>query len=146
MDDNDARAIETGMSTYATALDAREWKMLDDVFDETIETGNLSQPVQGRPAFVAMIRRFLDPCGPTQHLLGQTSIPFLKNGVARSVTAFRAFHCDQSAATRVFEVLGRYHVSWRHTSEGWRAVKWRYAMTAQFGDASVLGAPVRPTT
>ncbi|WEK42056.1 MAG: nuclear transport factor 2 family protein [Candidatus Sphingomonas colombiensis] len=141
---SDARAIEAGMALYADSIDSRDWAALDGVFDEAVETGTSAAAVRGRTAFVAVIRRYLDPCGPTQHLLGQTRIVELDGDTASSVTAFRAFHCDQPDASRVFEVLGRYHVRWRRTSSGWRAMHWRYAMIAQTGDPSVLGAPVRP--
>ncbi|WP_298670535.1 nuclear transport factor 2 family protein [uncultured Sphingomonas sp.] len=141
--DQDIRNIEAGMALYADSIDSRDWTALDGVFDEEIETGASSAAVRGRNAFVAMIRRYLDSCGPTQHLLGQTRIESLADDRATSVTAFRAFHCDRPEAIRTFEVLGRYRVTWRRTAAGWRATQWRYEMIAQIGDPGVLGAPVR---
>jgi hypothetical protein len=138
----DIRAIELAMTIYAEALDARDWPALDQVFDADVQalTGS-PQAVQGRAAFVAMIRSFLDPCGPTQHLLGPTRVDF-DGDEARSVTPFRAVHCDTPFATRTYEALGRYHVAWSRTAEGWRAVSWRYALTAHIGDPALLGAAI----
>lgn len=142
MTSEDRAAIELAMTTYAEALDERDWPALDRVFAEDVEalTG-APEPVRGRGAFVAMIRSFLDPCGPTQHLLGPTRVDF-DGGTAKSVTPFRAFHCDQPFATRTYEALGRYHVRWARTADGWRATSWQYRLIAHIGDPNVLGAAI----
>ena len=58
-------------NVYADALDNRKWSDLDDVFDPevTVNYGG-AYLIKGRPKVVAMIRSFLDPCGATQHLMG----------------------------------------------------------------------------
>lgn len=138
----DRAAIELAMTTYAEALDERDWAALDRVFAEEVDalTG-APQAVHGRGEFVAMIRSFLDTCGPTQHLLGPTRVDF-DGDTAKSITPFRAFHCDQLFATRTYEALGRYHVRWTRTAQGWRAIQWRYAIIAHVGDPDLLGAAI----
>lgn len=138
----DWRAIEQAMVSYAEALDARDWALLDRVFADDVEaiTGG-PEPVRGRIAFVAMIRGFLEPCGPTQHLLGPTRAAF-EGGAAESVTPFRAFHCDRLFASRTYEAIGRYHIRWRLTPGGWRAARWEYRVAAHVGDSSLLGAAI----
>ncbi|MBS0503488.1 MAG: nuclear transport factor 2 family protein [Proteobacteria bacterium] len=139
---DDRAAIELAMTIYAQALDERDWSALDQVFAEDAEalTG-APEPVRTRANFVAMIRGFLDTCGPTQHLLGPTRVDF-DGDAAKSMTPFRAFHCDQVFATRTYEALGRYHVRWKRTAQGWRATRWRYGIIAHVGDPAVLGAAI----
>lgn len=139
---SDRQAIETVMATYAQALDARDWSLLDGVFADEVEavTG-APDPVRGRAAFVAMIRSYLDPCGPTQHLFGPTLVT-IDGDAASSITPFRAFHCDQLYAMRTYEAIGRYHVRWTRGAAGWRATRWEYALAAHLGDAALLGAAI----
>lgn len=139
---DDRAAIELAMTVYAQALDERDWPALDSVFADDVEalTG-APEAVRTRANFVAMIRGFLDTCGPTQHLLGPTRIDSDGDG-AKSITPFRAFHSDQVFATRVYEALGRYHVRWVRTAQGWRAMQWRYAIISHIGDPSLLGSAI----
>ena len=137
----DAHAIETAMATYSQALDARDWALLDRVFADDVEAVTGGPAVRGRATFVAMIRSYLDPCGPTQHLFGPTLVDF-EGERAKSITPFRAFHCDQASTTRTYEAIGRYHVEWVRTAEGWRAARWRYALAAHLGDPTLLGAAI----
>lgn len=139
---DDRQAIEVAMATYSQALDARDWALLDQVFAEDVAAVTLApDAVRGRANFVAMISGFLDPCGPTQHLFGPT-LATVDGDTATSTTPFRAFHCDQLYATRSYEAIGRYHVRWRRTAEGWRATRWEYALAAHVGDPSLLGAAI----
>ena len=64
------REIARAVVRFARAMDDREWAVLHEVMlpDATADLG--TGTLRGPAEVVAVIRSFLDGCGPTQHLLG----------------------------------------------------------------------------
>ncbi len=143
------RAIHRAMCRYAQALDQRQWQLLDDVFavDATAWYGG-EHAVAGRVAIVALIRSFLDGCGPTQHLLGNLQVERLSADTADSVCYVRAGHRGASGReVAEYTVYGAYRASWQLDATGWRAQQWRLEVFWSSGDASILGqVPVTAAT
>ncbi|MBV7702917.1 nuclear transport factor 2 family protein [Nocardia nova] len=87
-------AIADVVNRYAYALDDRDWRRLDEVFapDVVVRYGSPDAPaIEGRVATVAMIRSFLDHCGPSQHLLGNMIVD-IDGDTASTTCKARVFH------------------------------------------------------
>lgn len=123
------------MARYADALDGRDWPLLDGVFAADISADyGTGHCVVGREALVAFIRGFLDPCGPTQHLMGGTRAI----GPRRTRTPVRAFHLGRDGVS-TYEAIGTYRVDWREEGGVFLADTWRLDVIAHLGDMAVLG-------
>ncbi|MEU1961395.1 nuclear transport factor 2 family protein [Nocardia sp. NPDC019304] len=66
----DHRAIVDVLNRYGYALDGRDWTMLEDVFHPDASGDYGGFRVEGRATLIRTIAGYLDPCGPSQHLLG----------------------------------------------------------------------------
>ncbi|WP_244100026.1 nuclear transport factor 2 family protein [Burkholderia anthina] len=133
--------IEQAHSRYARALDERNWSMLDTVFAPDVRADYNSGEfrIDGRAELVAMIRAHLDGCGPTQHLLGTPHVE-IGDGHANSRIYVRATHRGAGARQHLlYEALGEYVATWKHTPDGWRAVHWELRVNLETGTRDVLG-------
>jgi hypothetical protein len=66
----DERAIVRAPSRFARILDEKRWTDLRDVFANDLTFDNGSGEQASMAALEHQMRRFLDMCGPTQHLIG----------------------------------------------------------------------------
>ncbi|HQR04650.1 MAG: nuclear transport factor 2 family protein [Proteobacteria bacterium] len=138
------REIYRALVRFARAMDDRDWTALDDIVlaDATAEMG--TGPLTGRDTIVALMRSFLDDCGPTQHLLGNVLIE-VEGDTARS----RAYVSDMHKGTGdkahlTFSTLGDYHDQWRRVEGVWRMSHRTKHNRAHLGDITVLGkGPVK---
>jgi ketosteroid isomerase-like protein len=132
--------IEQALYRYARALDRKEWHLLDTVFAPDIVTDyGVGQPVAGREAVVANMRRNLEHCR-AQHLFGNVSVE-LQGEAAECTAAIRAMHVAEiDGQDRTLEAIGDYVVQWRATPDGWRATHIKLIVTANIGDRRVLAA------
>jgi 3-phenylpropionate/cinnamic acid dioxygenase small subunit len=114
----DIRNLLTG---YAEALDYRQWHRLESIFAQQVfaDYGG-TEIVRGRADLIAMIRRYLDGCGPTQHLLGNFTID-IREGVATSRCYVRGMHAGVGArASAIYDFWGEYRDRLVLTHAGWR--------------------------
>jgi 3-phenylpropionate/cinnamic acid dioxygenase small subunit len=126
MDTNElvARArIEHVLIQYASALDARNWAGLEQVFSEDASVNYHGVGAfQGREAIVGVISGFLDRCGPTQHLLGNFRIA-ISGKEASAKCYLQAVHAGRdSHAGKTMTVWGEYSDRLQLRPEGWRIV------------------------
>lgn len=137
----DEREITRGLARFARVLDQKEWDALGDVFAEDVSfdygTGG---DRHGMAALVDNMRRFLDGCGSTQHLIGSITIDVDGDrAVSRSYVQARHQGVGEKAHL-FFDSNGEYIDQWERRPEGWRIVrrdaKWQHHM----GDPSVLSA------
>lgn len=136
---SDYRALYEAMTQYARCLDQRDWRGLDDVFAiNAVADYDDEAPKRGRESIVRGIRRYLDDCGPTQHLLGNFSAELLEER-AITRTYARIYHMAREGSTAHLETFGEYLVQWQRQEAGWRAVHWRLNLAANRGDPAVLG-------
>ena len=138
MDDRSA-VIDT-VNRYATALDTREWALLDEVFtpDAVGDFGRAT--LHGRDAVRGMIRRMLDGSGPSQHLLANHRVE-LEGDSARCVCQVRAFSAGAGQALgRSYEVLGEYRDRLVRRPEGWRIARREMRIHHEIGTRDVLGS------
>lgn len=123
---------------YADALDRRDWAALDNVFTADVRADyNGVHVLHGRNDLVAMIRTYLDACGPTQHLMGNHRVTLDRDGDgdrARLTVKMRVHHVGAGErADLTYECFGWYHAEAIRTAQGWRFRGWRQEVTAELG-------------
>lgn len=134
------RDIVRALAAFARAMDERDWAALDEVLTEDA-TGDFGAGglIRGRAAMVALMRSFLDACGPTQHLVGNVVVD-VEGDAARS----RCYVCDMHVgagdrAHLTLRSLGEYHDRWRRIDGRWRMVHRTKLNHALVGTLDVLG-------
>ncbi|WP_245669592.1 nuclear transport factor 2 family protein [Nocardia speluncae] len=140
---SDRDAVADTVNRYTYALDDRDWALLDEVFapDAVVRYGAAEAPaVRGRAATVAMIRSFLDRCGPSQHLLGNHIIE-IDGDTASSICKARVLHIGAGDnANLTYECVGVYRDRLSRSPQGWRIVERTFVIDIELGDRhAVLG-------
>ena len=116
----DERDIKRALYTAARAMDDHDWTAVAEVFADDA-TGDLGTgPLVGGAAIVALIRSYLDACGPTQHLLGNVIVD-VEGDTAVSRAYVHDLHLSVDGAER-FYTMGDYHDRWERRVGGWRIV------------------------
>jgi hypothetical protein len=135
----DRQAIVDLLNRYSTCLDARDWDGLQQVFDADAVGVYGGTTYEGRDAVVSAIAGFLDPCGPSQHLLGNYVIE-LEGDVAASATRARVIHvgAGTNASMTPYESIGTYHDRVMRTKEGWRMTRREFEIQIETGDRRVF--------
>ncbi len=153
----DRQDIVDVLTRYATAVDARDYEMLVDVFTDDLVYSR-ARPAsaistagdyptdadevnaeRGRDRRIERIRWFQRELGPTQHLLGNFRVA-VDGDEASTVCAMRAFHVgtgDNAAVT--YEVMGEYHDRLRRTADGWRICERTAVYELETGSTAVYG-------
>ena len=127
------------LNEYATALDKKDWARLDHVFAEDATMDYGAWDVTGRVEVVNNIRRYLDGCGPTQHLLGNYEIR-IDGDRATARVYVRAYHLGLGDRSDVsYEMFGEYRDELARTPEGWRITRRLGRPSFHLGDMSILG-------
>ncbi|WP_375194253.1 nuclear transport factor 2 family protein [Sphingobium sp.] len=105
----DEREIMRGLSRFARILDNKQWDRLGDVFapDISFDYGS-GKDEQGMAALTLNMRRFLDRCGGTQHLIGSIIVD-IDGDRATSRAYVQARHQRVGdAAGPIFDSNGEY--------------------------------------
>lgn len=137
----DERAIRDGLARFARAIDRRDWPALGHAFaaDLSFDYGS-GETQHGIAALEAQMRRFLDGCGPTQHLIGSIIVE-LDGDCAVSRTYVQARHQRVGdPAGAVFDSSGEYVDRWERRAEGWRIVRRDALWQVHSGDPAILAA------
>lgn len=102
-------------------MDDRDWTTMAQILTDDAQADLGTGRLTGSAAIIALIRGFLDRCGPTQHLLGNVVID-VAGDVATSRAYVRDVHLDSAADPSVrFYTLGDYRDTWRRAGDGaWR--------------------------
>lgn len=132
-------AIQRLLIAYARALDYRDWPALQALFTDDVhaEYGGI-EFVDGRDNLIAMIRRYLDGCGPTQHLLGNFCIA-VEGGRAASACYVRGMHAGTGTRSgAVYDFWGEYRDQLVLTPGGWRIRQRVEQVFHHTGDIDVL--------
>jgi len=121
---------------YADALDRCDWGLLASVFSPDVRAQYGDElHLRGRAKVIHMIRAVLDPCGPTQHLLGNFKIR--DNNVSCYVRAYHA--SKETTSDKFYELFGRYHAEIR-TEAGYSCISaMREEVMYERGTYAVLG-------
>lgn len=137
--ESDHRAIVRLLDRYAEAVDRRDFGLLESIFAPDIEYDFGEWVARSRDEAIAVMRRYLDGCGPTQHLLGNYRVD-VDGDRATSRVYVRAFHVGIGAAAgRTYEMGGEYRDEWVRTPDGWRSRRRFGRAFWETGSRSVLG-------
>lgn len=136
----DEREIVRGLSTFARVLDGKEWERLGEVFADDLSfdygTGRLEQGIE---ALRANMRRFLDKCGGSQHLIGSILVDVDGDtALSRAYVQARHQRVDDTGGD-VYDSNGEYLDRWERRSEGWRIVHRDAKWFSQSGDPAIIG-------
>jgi hypothetical protein len=114
----DEREIYRNIIRITRPMDERAWTSIETLLvpDATGDFGN-GQLTSGQE-FIALLRQFLDECGPTQHLIGNVLID-----VDGDTATSRAYVANMHLGTghlngQYFRTLGDYHDTWSRTASG----------------------------
>ncbi|WP_328355232.1 nuclear transport factor 2 family protein [Mycobacterium sp. NBC_00419] len=120
----DERAIERALILFARAMDDRDWTTMAQILTDDAEADLGTGRLTGSTAIIALIRGFLDTCGPTQHLLGNVIVD-VAGDLATSRAYIRDVHLDSTADPSVrFYTLGDYRDTWSRAGDGcWRLIE-----------------------
>lgn len=134
----DREAVIDTVNRYATALDTRDWALLDRVFTADAEGDFGGAPLRGIEALRGLMQGALGGCGATQHLLGNHRVE-LDGDRARCVCQVRAFHAGTGrAAGGHYELFGEYRDELLRTAEGWRIARRTLRVRHEIGTRDVL--------
>ncbi len=118
----DREQIGDLLAETAWILDHKQWERLPSVFvAEAVAYGQ-----RGLAEVTATMRRYLDGCGPTQHLLGNLRLRI--DGDTATVTSYvRALHLaagvgklQRARPEQYWDFVGEYHDTVVRTDGGWR--------------------------
>jgi 3-phenylpropionate/cinnamic acid dioxygenase small subunit len=140
----DVHEIERALYRAARAMDDHDWATLREVFAEDA-TGDLGTRVlTNRESIIAVIRDYLESCGPTQHLLGNVIVD-----VTGDKAISRAYIHDvhlASDSTDRFYTLGDYHPRRERRAGRWLVVERAKANRAYVGRLESVFAAQHPDT
>lgn len=118
---DDLAEISAVIYRYSTAMDERQWQLMDDVFieDAAVDMGGYLFP-RGRAQIVHTIRAAIECCASTHHMNSNIEAG-IAGDTARVTNKFRAWHRGKGTHQRVvFEALGNYSDEFVRTPAGWR--------------------------
>jgi ketosteroid isomerase-like protein len=137
----DERAIVRALGRFARILDGKDWAALGEVFADDVSFDyGAGGDQQGMAALTAQMRRYLDVCGGTQHLIGSIIVDVDGDtAVSRAYVQARHQRRDDPAGP-VFDSNGEYVDRWQRRAQGWRIVRRDVVWAAHSGDPGVLAA------
>lgn len=119
----DEREIRAVLVTYAYAVDGKRYDDLDNVFALEVERNYGMCSGTGIASLKALVRGYLDRCGPTQHLLGSMRIE-VEGLTATASTYVQARHQGRGLRRLFsFDANGVYRDQLERFPEGWRIVR-----------------------
>jgi 3-phenylpropionate/cinnamic acid dioxygenase small subunit len=138
----DEREIQRKLGRFARVLDNKEWAGLPDVFARDLRFEYGQGEREGIAALEDQMRRYLDVCGPTQHLLGSIIVDVDGDAaVSRAYVQARHQRRDDPVGG-IFDSTGEYVDRWQRLAEGWRIVRRDAIWFLHAGDPAVLAAEV----
>jgi len=131
-------AICNQLARFARMLDHRDWAAVPEVFaaDVTFDYGEGEGA--GIAALLTQFRKYLNVCGPTQHLIGSISL-HLEGARAQTQAYVQARH--QGAAGKAhlfFDSNGDYIDQWEERDGAWLIVRRDVRWLMHMGDPAVL--------
>jgi len=133
------REIGRQLARIARAMDARAWPELDAVLAADASADFGTGRIVGRAAIIALIRSFLDECGPTQHLLGNLTVE-VAGASAASCCYVADLHLGRGAQAQLrLQTLGEYQDRWQQRAGSWWLTERLKVSRGHVGSFAVLG-------
>jgi hypothetical protein len=135
----DERDILRALARFARIADAKKFASLAEVFDDEVEFDYGSGQLEhGITALQALLRRHLDRCGGTQHLIGSVLVDVDGDrAISRAYVQARHQRAGDFAGP-VFDSNGEYIDRWERRAPGWRIVNRKAEWAVNTGDIAVL--------
>jgi 3-phenylpropionate/cinnamic acid dioxygenase small subunit len=134
----DQLAITNQLARFARALDGRRWDDVPKIFAADVSFDYGEGECTGLEALLAQFRKYLDVCGPTQHLLGSIELRFEDAGaVTRTYVQARHIGAGEQAHL-TFDSHGDYADRWEKRASGWLIVRRDVRWLMHVGDPAVL--------
>jgi 3-phenylpropionate/cinnamic acid dioxygenase small subunit len=134
----DRQEIAELCARYATALDTRDWALLETCFAAEPVFVHPGGRLEGFPAILERTRAALAPLTATQHLLG-TMVAEVDGDAARSVCYFQAQHVRTGAAGgETYIIAGRYADTLARAADGWKITERIQAYLWRDGNRAVV--------
>lgn len=135
----DEREILNKLGEFARILDGRRWQDVEQVFAANVSFNyGDGKEQQGIDALKSNFKTYLDPCGPSQHLLGSIQLELdADEAITRSYVQAR----HQGAGDKsecFFDSNGEYIDRWARQADGWRIVRRDVEWAMLMGDMGVL--------
>lgn len=140
----DWQAIVDLLIQYATALDSRNWKLLEQCFlpDAVADYGEVGCH-EGYPAIETAVRYFLEGLDSSQHLLGNYVVD-IKGDRARTTCYLHAQHyLENTAGGDTYTVGGTYEDEIIRTRDGWKIKHRKLITTWVEGNHDVIEAAIK---
>ncbi|MGK2866461.1 MAG: nuclear transport factor 2 family protein [Mycobacterium sp.] len=135
----DERKIERALIAFARAMDYHDWDAMSAILSVDVVGDFGTGRLQGSDTVIAMIRGFLDNCGPTQHLIGNVLVD-VDGDRATSRAYVQDLHLSRSNPDLTFHTLGDYHDRWARRDGHWRLVERIKDNRATVGSLDVFSA------
>jgi ketosteroid isomerase-like protein len=119
---SDRVAVLEVVASYATALDTKNWSLLETLFapDATVSFGSSVGSAQGPAAIASLLRSTLERLDGSQHLVAN-SVVRLAGDIAEHTCYVQGQHIRRGApGGELYLVAGRYDDQFRRTADGWR--------------------------
>ncbi len=116
------REIEQNIIRFARAMDERDWEVNRSIMADTVVAEMGEGRLEGPQAVIDLMRRYLDRCGVTQHLIGNIVVT-VTGDTASSRAYVRDSHLPADGAHEPFYTLGDYHDRWEKQDGTWRMVE-----------------------
>ncbi|MET0931567.1 MAG: nuclear transport factor 2 family protein [Aeromicrobium sp.] len=133
--------IQTSFSTYAAAMDTKQWSLLESIFapDISMDFAQYGGLLEGYDPVTAQLIGTIEPLDVTQHLVGNVRCTFVDADTVDAVAYFHAMHVKNgTAGGDQLMIGGMYHDRVQRTAGGWRQTHRRIESTWSFGNAAVL--------
>jgi ketosteroid isomerase-like protein len=137
---NDKEQIVELAVRYCTALDTRDWPLLERCFtDDAVVRYPGFDELKGIAAVVEFLREILRPLDATQHLVSNFTVE-LAGDTATLVSYLHAQHVRGAASGgSLYVVAGTYYDDLVRGEEGWRIARRELTTTWTDGNPEVLG-------
>jgi hypothetical protein len=118
----DWQQIQELMSRYALAIDTKDYPAIAACFtaEGQAEYGGFTEPLKGREAIVAHMRRAIGPLSATQHIFGNFIIDAEGDKGRLTCDIFAQHVRGAGAEAETYLAGGKYTVEVRRTAEGWQ--------------------------
>jgi hypothetical protein len=141
----DERAIVQTLLRWPMIIDRRRWEDCPTLFDpDVIVDYGHGRRFEGLAAAIPYFREYLDPCGPSHHLLAYPRFE-TEDGLPRTVAYAQARHRGQGERAHLFfDSNGEYRDVWRRGPAGWRIIRRTAEWWIHMGDPAALGRQSQP--
>jgi hypothetical protein len=140
----DRLAIESVLSRYAWALDAREYDRLDDVFtpDAFLDYTTAGGIKGDFPEVKAWLMKVMPFFPAYQHLITNVEVTFDGDTATSRAAFYNPMGHDRANGTRAFfHCGGEYRDQWARASDGWRITN-RFEQTIWMDGEFPVDGPV----